>query len=40
MSKPKKNDDEKLIHDTEVLLQKYRQVKWALDVAANKKCGN
>ena len=37
MSKPKKNDDEKLIHDTEVLLQKYRQVKWALDVAANKE---
>ena len=23
MNKPKKNDDEKLIHDTEVLLQKY-----------------
>ena len=23
MSKPKKNDDDKLIHDTEVLLQKY-----------------
>ena len=37
MSKPKKNDDEKLIHDTEVLLQKYRQVKWAIDVAANKE---
>ena len=37
MSKPKKDDDEKLMHDTEVLLQKYRQVKWALEVAANKE---
>ena len=34
MSKTKKHNDEELQHDTELLLKKYRQVRWALEMAS------